>query len=79
MVEINPEVVTFYSRTSGFRKVCEVKSTPPGQTNHHGHPLHYPTLLQVSQSNLIAANTSQCLQMVDTQKGIIHEFEKKHT
>jgi WD40 repeat protein len=79
MVDHNPEVVTFYSRCSGFRKVSEVKSTPPGQTNHHGHPLHYPTLLQVHKNNLISANTCQGIQYVDTYKNTLTDFDKKHT
>jgi hypothetical protein len=43
---VNPENVNFYAKVTGFEKVAESLCTPPGQTNHHGHPLNFPTMIK---------------------------------
>lgn len=60
MEALNPETnVNFYSKISGFDKCAEVITTPPGMTNHNGHPLNYPHLIEkTSNSCLLVANTN---------------------
>jgi hypothetical protein len=63
----NPEQsVNFYSKVSGFVLQHQTNTTPPGITNHHGHPLHYPFLLaKASQTHLLAASTNKVVQIYD--------------
>ena len=58
----NPESVSFYNKITGFIKTSEVLSSPPGITNHNGHPLHYPFIMsKVTNRSMITANTDKII------------------
>jgi WD40 repeat protein len=55
-------------------------TTPPGMTNHHGHPLNYPFLLtKASRTHLLAANTNKVVQLYDIQQNKLIDIEQRHT
>jgi hypothetical protein len=63
---MNPENLQFYTKVSGFDKVADSMCTMPNQTNHHGHPLHYPHLIkQAGPLHLLVASTNQQLKLFD--------------
>ena len=77
---VNPENVNFYAKVTGFEKVAESLCTPPGQTNHHGHPLNFPTMIkQAGQGHLLVASTNQQIKLFDIGANQMMELEKKHT